>query len=95
MRGLVAYLLAAGFLVVAIDAVAPPVGLGFAVASWPAVQATDTQFVDRTGKGDRLTPATLARRPVAPANASLGCELPFSPLSATALAEDFARRCVA
>jgi hypothetical protein len=95
MRGLAVYLLAAGLLVAGIDAIAPPAGLGFAVASWPAVEAKDTQFVDRTGKGDRLTPRALARQPAAPASASLGCELPFSPLSATALAEDFARRCVA
>lgn len=101
MRGFTSYLLAGIFVVLAMDMVAPPIGLNFSIAAWPAV-APAVQVVDRAGKGDRLQVSTSvvnrnqldqqapAIRPVV----MVGCDPVFSPLSASAQA-NFAGRCVA
>ena len=55
MRGLASYLLAGILVVLVLDFVAPPAGLGLAVGATPPVgYAAPTQIVDRTHKGDRL-----------------------------------------
>src|SRR5450631_692178 len=52
MRGFTSYVVAGILVVLALDFIAPPVGLGLAVASGPAVDQTQT--VLRSHKGDRL-----------------------------------------
>src|SRR5262245_42980186 len=97
MRGLVAYILASIVVVVAMDIVAPPVGLGIAGVTQPATSMHEpAQTVDRARKGDRLrlpktdegqTPAGAPRMPI-------GCEAAFSSLSGGARA-NFPGRCLA
>jgi len=95
MRGFISYILAGTLVVIAMDAMAPPVGLGLATGTWPAVEEAG-QVVDRTHKGDRLqVPLANGRRmlpPRAPAML-IGCEPVFSSLSAGSRA-NFAGRCV-
>jgi hypothetical protein len=88
----------------AMDFVAPPVGLGLAASFAGATVARGStipmplQQVDRTHKGDRLDIAktVIGRRAPAPRPRMLrGCEPAFSPLTASARADNFARRCVA
>ena len=68
MRGFSIYLAMGILVVLAMDLVAPPAGLGINVFAWPVAEpGTIIQSVDRTGKGDRLTvptatsPATALR----------------------------------
>jgi hypothetical protein len=86
MRGIALYLLAGILVVLAMDFAAPPVGLGLVVYAWPAERAATTQFIDRTHKGDRLSPALVGkqRTPAKPPAVMIGCEPLFSPLSASA-----------
>ncbi len=101
MRGLMSYLVAGFLVVLAMDLIAPPVGLGMALGTWPAVKADPTvPFVNRTRKGDRLQmpQAPIASDPqkapsVAPPTL-VGCETVFSSLSANARL-NFAGRCLA
>ncbi len=94
MRGLSWYLLAAVLVVLALDFVAPLVGLSSVFGNRPTIDAGSSmttqypmpaQYVDRTNKGDRLTlPKTLGKQqtPTASPAAVVGCEPTFSPLSA-------------
>ena len=97
MRGFALYLLAGILVVLAMDMIAPPVGLGFALG---AAEVPASQVVDRTNKGDRLgTSKFLSKQqePKAPAvrpAVMVGCDPVFSPLSVSARA-NFAGRCVA
>jgi hypothetical protein len=82
--------------VLALDFIAPPVGLGFAVASsTPGVDQEQT--VVRTHKGDRLNSPSATgklRAPLRSPTMLAGCEPAFSPLSASAQA-NFSGRCIA
>jgi hypothetical protein len=99
MPSLITYLAAGAFVVLAMDAVAPPVGIGLPALAWPSVRgdAQTQQTVNRAGKGDRL-PLPLARKSLRPAPPSprilVGCEPVFSPLSAAARS-NHSGRCVA
>lgn len=78
--------LAAGILVVlAMDLIAPPVGMGFDVFAWPVVKRDAIiQHVDRSNKGDRLLVPTAASRQLLPQRQPpflIGCDPAFSPLS--------------
>jgi hypothetical protein len=98
MRGIATYLMAGTLVLLAMDFVAPPVGLGFAVRATPvAERSATTQFVDRTHKGDRLSlPASVGKQqtPEPPSPIMIGCDPPFSRLSASARA-NVSGRCVA
>ncbi len=98
MRGLASYLLAGILVVLAMDMVSPPVGIGLSFGAWPAVEAAPlAQVVDRAGKGDRLrTSTTVSKRQElqTPPAVLIGCDPAFSPLSASAQA-NFSGRCVA
>ena len=98
MRNLAAYLLAGILVVLALDFVASPVGLGLPVGAWPvAGDAATRQSVDRTTKSDRLLLSTTVDKQQAPRKSPTlmaGCDPVFSPLSASARA-NFAGRCVA
>jgi hypothetical protein len=99
MRGFISYTLAAVVVVIALDAIAPPAGLGPVIGAWPAIEEESgtSQVVDRTHKADRLQlPSANGRRmppPRVPA-VMIGCEPVFSSLSASSRA-NFAGRCVA
>ena len=101
MRGFALYLLAGILVVLAMDMVAPPIGLNLSIAAWPAVAPAE-QVVDRAGKGDRLqvSRSVINRHELdqqEPANRPavlVGCDPVFSPLSVSAQA-NFAGRCVA
>jgi hypothetical protein len=99
MRGIASYLLAGVFVVLALDIVAPPAGLGFSPvgASPSSVNNMTLQSVDRTNKGDRVPVTTIGKNlPVQqkPQKMLTGCDPAFSPLSAQARV-NFARSCVA
>jgi hypothetical protein len=98
MRNFASYVLAGILVVLAMDVIAPPAGLGLAVVERPAVSGERTlQSVNRTRKGDRLQiPAADSRRPVAPQAPAMlmGCEPLFSSLSSAARA-NYPRRCIA
>ena len=98
MRGVMSYFLAGIVVLVAMDAVAPPAGLGLAIGAWPSVDANVAeQVVDRTHKGDRLQVPMANSGRTSPASAPvmlIGCEPVFSSLSASSRA-NFAGRCVA
>lgn len=98
MRGFMSYIFAGVIVVVAMDVIAPPAGLGLAVGTWPEVDKnTAAQVVDRTHKGDRLqVPTANSRRPSPPQQPAtlVGCEPVFSSLSASSRA-NFAGRCMA
>jgi hypothetical protein len=98
MRGFASYLVAGILVVLAMDFIAPPAGLGLALGAWPAVdQNATTQSVVRTHKGDRLsTPLTIGKLPAPPKSPIIlvGCDPVFSPLSASARA-NFPGRCIA
>ncbi len=100
MRGLVSYLIAGIFLMLALGMVAPPLGLGFSpVGASPAVSKGEgpLQSVDRSNKGDRISVTTVGKRkpepPRPPPAIMAGCDPAFSPLAASARA-NFARSCI-
>jgi hypothetical protein len=67
MRGVASYILAGILVVLALDVVAPPAGLGSAFGAWPAVGDPLTQSVNRASKGDRLqVPVTVVEKRVQP-----------------------------
>jgi hypothetical protein len=97
MRSLMPYILAGIVVVVAMDVVAPPVGLGFAgVAQSATGMSQPAQIVDRTRKGDRLQLPRVreGQRPTGVPPMPIGCEAAFSSLSAGARA-NFPGRCLA
>lgn len=97
MRGLIPYILAGILVVLALDFIGPPVGLGMSVSAWPAVDPGQVvQSVVRAHKADRLSlPANTATPQNLKSPATLvGCDPVFSPLSASARA-NFAGRCLA
>jgi hypothetical protein len=97
MRGFASYLIAGIFLALALDMVAPPIGLGFSPVGASPVESNgdaSLQSVDRTNKGDRIAVRTIGKRqPSAPAKLLAGCDPAFSPLATSAHA-NFARSCV-
>jgi hypothetical protein len=97
MRKFVSYIFAGSAVVLAMDLIAPPAGLGLALMAWPAVAGSVTpQIVDRTHKGDRLQVPMANDRQRTPPSAPqlIGCEPVFSALSSGARA-NFPGRCVA
>jgi hypothetical protein len=99
MRGFVSYIVAGILVVLALDFIAPPVGLGLALGAWPSVQdALIVQSVNRTSKTDRLfVPRSTVRKKQLPHKSPavmVGCDPVFSPLSASAQA-NFSGRCIA
>jgi hypothetical protein len=95
MRGLIPCILAAIAVVVAMDIVAPPLGLGLATIAQSAPDPNQ-QIVDRTRKGDRLQVPKANGRQTPPAGPPMpiGCEGAFSALSGGAKA-NFPGRCLA
>lgn len=96
MSRLISYLLAGCLVVLAMDFVAPPAGIGLSLAAWPAFNQDQTQVVNRAGKGDRLPVAVATKQqpPMQPSHLLEGCEPVFSPLSAAAML-NYPGRCVA
>ena len=98
MRGLTSYLLAGILVMLVLDFIAPPAGLGPAVGATSAVgYAAPTQIVDRTHKGDRLrlpTDVGTQQTPSPLPKVMVGCDPAFSPLLASARAST-AGRCIA
>lgn len=98
MRKFVSYIFAGSAVVLAMDVITPPVGLGLALMGWPEVAGNATlQIVDRTHKGDRLqAPMANDRRRTPPSAPPvlIGCEPVFSALSSGARA-NFPGRCIA
>lgn len=98
MRWFASYLLAGIMVVLAMDFIAPPIGLGLPVSAWPTVeQGSLVQSVNRSKKGDRLNVPTAVDKSQAPRKSPIvlvGCDPVFSPLSASARA-NVARHCVA
>jgi hypothetical protein len=94
----VLYIFAGVFIVLAMDMVAPPVGLGLSVVAWPTFdQSAMPQVVNRANKSNRLQmPVTTGRHtpssrvPAIP----VGCEPVFSALSSSAYA-NYPGRCAA
>ncbi|MGH6683790.1 MAG: hypothetical protein ACRECA_07680 [Pseudolabrys sp.] len=81
----------------AMDFIAPPVGVGMSLAAWPAFHQDQTQVVNRAGKSDRLPVAVASKQQprIVPSRHLLeGCEPVFSPLSAAAKL-NYPGRCVA
>ncbi len=95
MRGIASYLLAGILVVLAMDFIAPPVGLGLAVGARPApLQPLPIQIVNRAHKGDRLMlPTDIGRQqaPSAPPKVMIGCDPAFRPLSVSARANTSGR----
>jgi len=96
MRGFSSYLLVGILVVLVLDFIAPPVGLGLTAGAGFAAQGATLQTVDRTNKGDRrpLPAATVGKQLQKAPPMLAGCEPVFSPLSASARA-NFAGRCIA
>ena len=100
MRGFAIYLVAGTLVVLALDLIAPPVGLGLALGAGPAVEHDSiVQSVNRNHKADRLVvPKTTVVKQQLPRKLPVvimvGCDPVFSPLSASAQA-NFSGRCVA
>ena len=98
MRGFASYVVVGIMVVLALDLIAPPVGLGLSVGAWPVVEPGLTvQSVDRSKKSDRLPVPTAVGKRQVPRKLPVmlvGCDPVFSPLSASAQA-NFAGRCVA
>lgn len=95
MRNFLSYILAGALVVLLLDVIAPPVGLG--LAAWPPVDGqTVPQVVDRTHKSDRLPVPRATGRRTTPPNAPVlvGCEPVFSALSKEKQA-NFPGRCLA
>lgn len=98
MRGFALYLLSGTLMVVAMNFIAPPLGLGLTVGVGPTVeQGSSAQSVNRSNKGDRLNVPTAVDKSHAPRKSPtvlVGCDPVFSPLSASARA-NISRHCVA
>jgi hypothetical protein len=97
MRNVLSYILGGAAVVLLLDIIAPPVGLGLGVASWPAVHGQAApQTVDRAHKSDRLQVPRANGPRLAPPNAPVlvGCEPVFSALSKEKQA-NFPGRCLA
>jgi hypothetical protein len=97
MRNFLSYVLVGVLVVVLLDLVAPPVGLGLGSAAWPSVGGgTPPQVVDRTHKSDRLQVPRANGRRLAPSGAPVpvGCDAVFSTLSKEKQA-NFPGRCLA
>ncbi len=96
MRSVVSYFLAGAVVLLVMDVVAPPAGIGLQLDAWPSVNEAAHQTVNRADKRDRL-PLPIARKPMSPAQQPqhllVGCEPAFSPLLAAAHT-NFAARCV-
>ena len=97
MRGFSMYLAAGILVVLAMDLIAPPVGMGFDVFAWPAVKGgAIVQHVNRTNKGDRLLVPTATGRQLTPKQQPpllIGCDPAYSPLSG-GVRTNIAARCV-
>jgi hypothetical protein len=94
MRGLGIYVAVGILVVLAMDFVAPPAGLGLYVSAGPLAAPQIVQHVDRSHKGDRLpAPTIVGRRPEPKQHRPLlvGCDPAYSPLSAAAHASVPAR----
>ena len=98
MRGLASYLLAGILVMLVLDFIAPPAGLGFAIGAQPANErVAPDQIVNRTHKGDRMTlPRDIGRQqtPRELYRIMIGCEPAFSPLSSSARV-NVPSRCIA
>lgn len=99
MRAFASYLAAGILVVLALDLFVPPAGIGLTVNARSVLPSGATlQYVDRSGKGDRLdvSVTTIDKRPVLqkPAKIMDGCDPAFSPLSAAA-GSNFPGRCAA
>jgi hypothetical protein len=96
MRKFVSYIIAGSAVVLAMDVIAPPVGLDLALMGSPEVAGNATpQIVDRTHKGDRLqAPMANDKTPLSAPPVLIGCEPAFSALSSGARA-NFPGRCIA
>jgi hypothetical protein len=99
MRGFAADLVAGALIMAATKLIASPAVLESPVGAQSTIgQGSVMQWVDRTHKGDRLDAANHnAQQPRVrkPERILTGCEPAISPLSASARAGNFARRCVA
>lgn len=99
MRGFATCLLGGLLVVLALDFIAPPAGLGLASA-WPAAQSAAPQSVNRANKADRMPISTstvdkkIEKQTPRQSPILAGCDPVFSPLSASARA-NFAARCMA
>jgi hypothetical protein len=96
MRNFLSFILAGTLVVLLLDVVATPVGLGLGVAGWPSVDGQAVpQMVNRTHKSDRLSvPRASGRRLIPPkAPVLVGCEPVFSALSREKQA-NFPGRCL-
>jgi hypothetical protein len=83
MRGLSLYLAAGILVVLALDIIAPPAGLGLSVGARPVVErGAIIQSVDRTHKGDRLPASAMSgKRPEQQKRAPvmvIGCDPAFT-----------------
>ncbi len=98
MRGFAPYLFIGVLAVLAMDFIAPPVGIGMGVSSWPAFDEAGTRVVvNRSAKTDRLpVPEMTVRKPSVPERQPvlIGCEPAFSPLSVSARL-NYSGRCMA
>lgn len=95
MSGFATCILAGIVTVLALDLIAPPVGLGLAVASLPAIENQSTaQTVVRSNKSDRLPVMTNKNNSQKSPRLLVGCDPVFSPLSASAHA-NYPARCAA
>lgn len=95
MRGVISYLIAGIFVVLALGMIAPPIAFS-PVGATPASKGGALQLVDRSNKGDRIPVITIGKqRPETPRPPPMmvGCDPAFSPLAASARA-NFARSCV-
>jgi hypothetical protein len=98
MRGGVSYVTAGVVVVLSMDLIMPPAGLGLVVGARLAVDRSSAlQSVDRKHKGDRMPALTIVSKQQLPPKSPavlIGCEPVFSPLSASKHA-NFPGRCVA
>jgi hypothetical protein len=97
MPTLATYLLAGSMIVLAMDFVAPPAGMGLNISAWPQIEDSATQTVNRADKQNRLPLPVANKRPLPAAPAQhvlVGCEPVFSPLSAAAKL-NYPGRCMA
>ena len=98
MRWFASYVVAGILVVLAMDFLAPPIGLSLPVGAWPEVAQNSLIIsVNRTNKGDRLmVPKTIGKQqaPRKSPTILVGCDPVFSPLSASARV-NFPGRCIA